>query len=66
MISLMSGVLQSGENVLSLEIGVVPQDLVVRCPEAEQLQNIADSNAEASDARPPTTFAGFNGDALEM
>ena len=65
MIGLVGGVVEGGKDVLTFEKRVVLEDLVEGGSGAEQLEDIADTNAQAANAGTTTAFTGFDGDALE-
>lgn len=53
MIRLTSGILNCRENVLSLEIGIVSQNLRHSCFSAEQLQNVCDADSYTANTGAP-------------
>jgi len=61
-----SGVGESGANVLQRQLGKLIHDLLIGHPSGEPAQNIVNADAHTTDARPPATLAGFDGDNLAI
>ena len=65
MIRLPGRVEERGGDVLRLEERIVAQNLLVGGAGGEELEQIHHPKAGAADARTPTAFPGFDGDAFE-
>ncbi len=65
MISLMSSVVQSSQNVFPLQKCVILQNLFERSARAKQLENVGNSHTLTANARTPSALARFHGDSLE-
>jgi hypothetical protein len=66
MIGLMSRIFNGSQNVFPDEVGVILQNLLIRRPGTEQLQNIGDTHSQAPDARASAAFARFNRDPFKQ
>jgi hypothetical protein len=58
--------LQAGENVISLQIGEVGENLAHINSVTHHFKNIVDTNAHSSNARTPATFTGCYCDAIKQ
>ena len=65
MVSLMSSVVQSSQNVFALQKCVVLKNLFERSARAKQLENVGNSQTLAANARTPSALACFHGDSLK-
>ena len=65
MVRLVGRILNSCQNVLTLKIGIVLQDLLVRCPSTEELQNVSNANPHAPNAGAAAAFPRLNGDSFQ-
>lgn len=66
MICLPGRIGQGGGDVFRFQKSVIRQDFLARCASGDEIQDIADSDAVAANARPTTALAGLNGDTFEQ
>jgi len=64
-VGLAGGILNGGKEVFSLEERVIRQDLFVRGPRRQQIEDIGDAHAKTADSRPSAALALFNRDPLQ-
>src|ERR1035437_1073744 len=64
-VRLVCGILNCCEDVVTFKIGIVLQNLLVRRPGAEELQNVCDANSQAPNARAAAAFPGLNRDSFQ-
>ena len=65
MIGLVGGVIDGGEDVVTLQKRVIGQNFIEGRACAEKLQNVGDAKALAADAGPPAALALFNRDSMK-
>lgn len=66
MIGLMRRVFNRRENVLAFKVRIILQNFLVGSVCAQKLQHIRDPDSHSANARPPTTLARLDGDALQQ
>ena len=59
------GVKQGGGDVFGFKERVIREDFLTARTVRDQVKNVTDPQAEASDARPSATFPGFDSDSVE-
>lgn len=64
-VELFGGVLQGGADVLFLQIRVVLQDLGMTGASGQQVEDIRDPDAHATDAGAPAALMGVDGDTCQ-
>ena len=65
MVGLMRSVFDRCQDVLSLQVRIVLEDLIERGPRPEEFQDVRYANPHSANARTPPTLAFVNGDSLE-
>ena len=64
-VRLVCRILNCCQNVVPFKIGIVLQNLLVRRPGAEKLQNVCDANPHATNARTPAAFPRLYRDSFQ-
>lgn len=54
-----------GEEVIRFELGIICQDLLLRCPAGEPLQNLLDGDPVTANARLPESHVRIDRDPLK-
>ena len=65
MVRLARRLLNRCQNVITLKIGIVLQDLLVRRPSTKELQNVGNANPHAPNGRAAAAFPRLNGDSFQ-
>ena len=65
MVCLKGSVFNRCQDVLSLQVGIVPEDLLERSPRPEEFQDVGYTNPHPANAGAPPALAFLNGDSLE-
>jgi len=66
MIALLGGKLQGGGDVLSFQVRILCQDLIMTRSGCQQLEDILDAHPQPTDAGPPAALLGTDGDAVQL
>ena len=65
MVCLMGSVLDGCQDVLSLQVRIVLEDLIEGGPRPEEFQDVRYANSHPANARTPPTLAFVNCDSLQ-
>ena len=65
MVGLMRSVFDCCQDVLSLQVRIVLEDLIKRGPRPEEFQDVRYANPHSANAGAPPALAFVNGDSLE-
>ena len=65
MVRLVGRILNCCQDVITLKIGIVLQNLLVRRPGAQELQNVCNANSHAPNAGATAAFPRLNGDSFQ-
>jgi hypothetical protein len=64
-VCLVGRILNGCQNVITLKIGIVLQNLLVRRPGTEELQNVGNANSHAPDAGASAALPSLNRDSFQ-